>query len=246
MHKQNFTFFDEIYCINLPHRVDRKETVHQEFKKIWIDSRIKYFRAVHEPDNWHLWCLLSHRAIILEAKNNNFQNILVFEDDVEFTQFNPNILDSFFIQMNKKNWWLLYLGASFFPSDCPYLESFTGFYKINWCRSTHAICYNMRFYDYFLRITDSQEKCERLIRKYKWIDVYFSRIVQYKYDSYVPNQMICTQRCTFSDTEKKIINLEKYILSPFLLLTQKKNWIFLSKIKRFFLRYIWCFYYYLK
>ncbi len=63
-----FSHFEAIYCVNLDRRPDRWEAVQQEFKKIGIQDRVIRFSAIETPNQGAIGCLLSHRAIIEEAK----------------------------------------------------------------------------------------------------------------------------------------------------------------------------------
>jgi len=48
------------------------------------DEKIERFSAVYRPENPCLGCTLSHLNIIKEAKEKNYKNILIFEDDFQF------------------------------------------------------------------------------------------------------------------------------------------------------------------
>ena len=61
-----------------------------------------------------LGCLLSHIYILEDAINNNYENILIFEDDVIF---HKNFLNKFYknykyLIQNEKKFDIIYLGAS--------------------------------------------------------------------------------------------------------------------------------------
>ena len=96
------------YClyINLKNREDRKELVEKECKKIGVNSM--RFNAV-KMINGRIGCSMSHLKCLQIAKNNNWDHVMILEDDIEF--LNP---DLFINQINKflvneKNWDVLYL-----------------------------------------------------------------------------------------------------------------------------------------
>ena len=62
-----FDYFDAIYCINLDYRRDRWNEVKIEFEEMGILDRVIRFSAIRTPENGHLGCFLSHRAIIQES-----------------------------------------------------------------------------------------------------------------------------------------------------------------------------------
>jgi len=107
---------DKIYVINLPYRTDRKEQILNELKK--VDAlNVEIFSAIRPQEklilhwnknyldplpNWYtgnattyrigaLGCLLSHVAIMKKALKNNYENILILEDDTCFITNNITI-----------------------------------------------------------------------------------------------------------------------------------------------------------
>ena len=95
--------FDKIVCINLKHRVEKKEFMLKQAKDYNLD--INFFEAVAFPNNPARGCLLSHLEIIKQAKKENLTNILILEDDCKFLKEGtlPNVPD---------NWDMLYLGGN--------------------------------------------------------------------------------------------------------------------------------------
>ena len=100
-------YFDKIIYINLDHRKDRKKQILNEFKKMNIESnKIYRIDAVHEKYNGHIGCAKSHIKTLNYAKENNFKNILVFEDDFVFTLDKNNVQDKLntFLNKNEGKW----------------------------------------------------------------------------------------------------------------------------------------------
>ena len=98
-------YIDKIYYINLKHRKDRKEHIENQIKK-FIDPKLSIttrFNAIANK-NGCIGCSESHLAVIEECIQNNYNNVLIFEDDFEFIidkyEF-KNYLDIFF--KKKKN-----------------------------------------------------------------------------------------------------------------------------------------------
>jgi hypothetical protein len=92
-----FGYFDNVYCINLEKRIDRKVSVIEQFNSININN-INFVNAI-EPKNQGVYktigahgCALSHLKIYELEKNKNSNNFIVFEDDVIFeNNFNEKI-----------------------------------------------------------------------------------------------------------------------------------------------------------
>lgn len=82
-----------IYCINLIHRVDRFNEVVEEFKKIKILDKIKFYQPKKDTSGIkHKGCFDSHIFCMIHAYNQK-KNALIFEDDVEFlSTFNEAII----------------------------------------------------------------------------------------------------------------------------------------------------------
>tara|TARA_R110000796_G_scaffold252323_1_gene386089 strand:- start:1188 stop:2003 length:816 start_codon:yes stop_codon:yes gene_type:complete len=77
--------------INLEYRVDRYDQAVAELEKIGVTD-IHHFPAVKHPIGIS-GCTRSHYEIVKIAKENGYKNILIFEDDVYFTD-NKEILQS--------------------------------------------------------------------------------------------------------------------------------------------------------
>ena len=137
MFKKNIDFnkyFDKIYCINLDSRMDRWLRCQSRFIKLDMEvSRFsaynqnsplveEKFKALQSVKKKHfiknaisskkeMGCLLSHYKIIEDAIKNNYNRILVFEDDVIFHK-------NFELEIEKiskiQSWDMILLGASEF------------------------------------------------------------------------------------------------------------------------------------
>ena len=108
--------FDIIYIINLKHRIDRKESILSELKKIGVEeSKIKLINAVHVPQFGALGCAQSHRlALSMFMRDNNAKTCLVLEDDFIFTR-DKAYVDTTIIEVLEKlkdSWDVLMLSAN--------------------------------------------------------------------------------------------------------------------------------------
>lgn len=124
------TYFDKIYVLNLNHRVDRMNKMisrlqknniynyirfpaingYQEpFYSQWSSIRRRSFGSLETPGSYGV--LLSAYFILTHAFQNNYQSILILEDDVIF---HNNFENLFSLRINTVpfNWKLLYLGSS--------------------------------------------------------------------------------------------------------------------------------------
>lgn len=103
--------FDAIRCINLVSRDDRYEVANTMFQSIDVD--VDFFRTERHPNGGLQGCFESHVAIIKEAYDAGYDNVLIFEDDVAITKhFNAKLLKAAinFMESND-DWDMFYLGA---------------------------------------------------------------------------------------------------------------------------------------
>ncbi len=79
--------FDAILYINLEHRVDRKESILENLRKVGANPH-KIFRIDAHLDvlNGHRGCATSHIKALDFAISQGFETVLILEDDFIFTQ----------------------------------------------------------------------------------------------------------------------------------------------------------------
>lgn len=118
---------DKIYIINLEEAKDRRERLETHLLKMNIDNYI-FFKAIKPTEDmlkkypWfslnnsdsvrtrELGCLLSHINIMRDALINNYNTILVLEDDVQF--LNENSISIAEKYINCLDFDILLLGAN--------------------------------------------------------------------------------------------------------------------------------------
>lgn len=119
-----FDFFELIHCINLPNASERLTQVSNEFTKLDILDRVKFIHAtppiegisISSPSSklkfpkGEIGVSLSQSKAIISALNNKSDNVLIFEDDV---QFFPHCIPTLHeaLQELPKDWDVLYLGG---------------------------------------------------------------------------------------------------------------------------------------
>lgn len=120
-------FFDKIFYINLDKDTRRNENIINEFKKYNITNYERIPGVVFEevPDNFYwrnfnkvsekyilggMGCRASHKLAIDIAIKRNYQKILIFEDDIYFTEDPNKVLNNNLNHLNK--WDMLYFGGT--------------------------------------------------------------------------------------------------------------------------------------
>lgn len=103
-------FIDKIIYINLNKRTDRKEQIEKELNDFGLDY--ERFEAIEIPNFGILGCGLSHLAVLKIAKEKNYENILILEDDFTFLvskeEFYNQITDFFKLNLDYDTCFLSY------------------------------------------------------------------------------------------------------------------------------------------
>lgn len=73
---------DKLYYINLDRRLDRREHIENVVSKINVGNKSR-ISAFDFPKNGSYGCALSHISVLEDAIKNDFDNIIILEDDFE-------------------------------------------------------------------------------------------------------------------------------------------------------------------
>jgi hypothetical protein len=108
-----FGYFEKAYCLNLPERTDRRRHATEQFEKIGLRdvvfvTAIKPIdKGVFRTQGTH-GCALSHRLLFQKAKTENLDNILIFEDDVVFSDDFQEKIGPIIEELKKRTWDIFY------------------------------------------------------------------------------------------------------------------------------------------
>ncbi len=75
---------DKIFYINLDKRTDRRKEIEQELKSYNLYDNAERIQAIHTPEQGILGCTMSHLATLKLAKERNYNQVLILEDDFYF------------------------------------------------------------------------------------------------------------------------------------------------------------------
>jgi glycosyl transferase family 25 len=192
------------YYINLEKRKDRKEHVENELNKIGIKA--ERFNAIELPNgNGALGCSMSHLKCIENAKNNNWDHVLVVEDDITFLdgELFKKQLNKFL--KNHKYWDVILIAGSNYK---PYIQIADYCVKTFRCQTTTGYIVKSSYYDKL--IENYKEGIHNLIREPKktyqyTIDKYWFRL-QEKDLWFLITPLSVIQMEDFSDIEKRNTN----------------------------------------
>jgi glycosyl transferase family 25 len=105
------------FYINLDHRTDRKEHVTGQLTNLGLQG-FERFNAI-KMENGAVGCSMSHLKILQTAVQNNWDHVLIVEDDITFLDlalFKANF--ETFLQRNGNNWdVILFAGNNMPPYD---------------------------------------------------------------------------------------------------------------------------------
>lgn len=198
-------FFSKIYCINLDRRPDRWKESLNEFKKLNITVE-----RVSAIDGGVSGLTLTNYNILKEAILNNYNNILILEDDVMF-------IDNFYEKFNAKieylpnDWDLLYLGGCNEISS-KNIQIITGDknieFNIKTCKSldyeicktknntivTHAVGINSKFYRLLI---------EAIIKKINEPIDLIQEVLHSRNNVYTFIPSLAVQRSSYSDIKNR-------------------------------------------
>jgi len=197
-----FDFFDEIYCINLDHRIDRWEHAQNEFEKLGIKDRVIRFSAIKHNDG-RIGLIKSNLEIIKIAKSKKLNNVLIFEDDVQFIWKNKpiDILNKSIEQLPDDKWNMFYLGANTHQKLIKTNKENLVILKNAF--ATHSICFNKNTFDYYIKYA---EKLNKITNINDVLDVWISKNIQEKGIVFMTNPLLTTQMESFSDIEGRKVN----------------------------------------
>ncbi|MDM9382279.1 glycosyltransferase family 25 protein [Chlorogloeopsis sp. ULAP01] len=112
-------FFERIYVINLPYRVDRRQAMEKELEKARIPftpGKVELFAAIR-PDSaapfekiGYKGAFLSHLSVLKLAKEQNLKNVLIMEDDLALSEYFPQYEDVLIEQLHQMNWDIVHFG----------------------------------------------------------------------------------------------------------------------------------------
>lgn len=203
------THIPTIY-INLEYRTDRNESVLKELSKIHILNPQR-FNAV-KMANGAIGCSLSHIKCLEIAIQNDYEYVMICEDDIEIlepTIFTTNI--NRFLNNTEIEWDVVLIAGN---NMIPYNFVTDYCIRIYNCLTTTGYIVKRKYYSTLLN--NYREGVKNLMKdqtnaSYK-IDKYW-QILQKKDKWYMVIPPTIIQKEDYSDIEKKVTNFRNYMLN---------------------------------
>lgn len=205
-------YFDKIVCINLKRRPDRWAESEKQFMK--HNLKVLRIDAVDgNPMNWkpangcfngklssftgNMGCIASHLNVYKMAKQNNWKNVLIIEDDCDFTD-NLNEIFQTSIKTLPEDWDLLYFGGTHKTKNGKFIPEEFNQYFVKAKRILTTSCYAIKNTIYDIAINKILEK-EPMFEMP--IDGYLATRVQPLCKTYAYHPAIAWQRPGHSDIQ---------------------------------------------
>ncbi len=178
-----FSFFDAIYCITLSTNSECWKQIRKHFQVLGVDKQIRVFLSTATPENQCIGHALSHRAILLSARQQHLKNVLIINDDSIFVKKAIHHLTKSIAELRTQPWNVFFLGGYRRDlkfenvSGCSYLQNPYGLPYTHPLTSIQALAYNNTIYNQILEeLPDSIEKMEFWIQNNLSIDKYLHTI----------------------------------------------------------------------
>ena len=200
--KKLFHFVDKVVYINLESRKNKRDEIEKELYPIIEKDKIIRFNAIdHKMGN--IGCSLSHIGVLEMAIENKWKNLLVFEDDAIWKNFDDGY--KLLEKLIEKPYDVIVLGTHIRSAI---IEKDT--YRVRKGNMMHAYIVSSRYYETLL--SNYKEGVEKLISepdKYMFYncDMYSDKLKTTD-EWYCVYPALCIQRAGFSDTEGRFTNYE--------------------------------------
>jgi hypothetical protein len=107
-------YFERVVVINLPERRDRRREMEAQLGKFNLSSEFFPAVKVAEVGEWPSLgargCFLSHYNVLKQALDAGARNVLIFEDDLDFSPNLPSLTPELIRHLEREEWGFLYLG----------------------------------------------------------------------------------------------------------------------------------------
>jgi hypothetical protein len=194
--------FKNHFYINLEKREDRKTYIEEELKKLGI-TQPNRFNAI-EHNVGIVGCGLSHIKVVELAKQNKWNWVCIFEDDLKI--LDEDLLKSRVSDLINEDFDILLLSGNNFKP----FRKYDKYLKVYKCFTTGAYIIKKHYYDTYLQ--NLKEGVELLKKENKphlyGLDVY-SHKIQGRDKWWLIKPIVAIQKEDYSDIENEKVNYEQ-------------------------------------
>lgn len=108
----DWSFFDRAYCISLEQRTDRRNEAMRQFARVGLAGKVEFLIVEKHQTDCEQGIYESHLRCMARGVESGAERILIFEDDVVFDRFSPELLKNItrFLQEND-TWQAFFFGC---------------------------------------------------------------------------------------------------------------------------------------
>jgi glycosyl transferase family 25 len=187
---------DHVVFINLDKRTDRLETIQKELLRAFPYDKITRFSAIYHPTPY-AGCNMSHTGVLELAKTNNWKNVLIVEDDMEWCNFTKENYE-IFCKLVKNPYDVIMLGGAFIDYN-------SETYKLKSATTAHCYLVSNHYYDKLIENLNIglQNLLNNDSNRENANDQYW-KLLQKKDNWYIVVPCIATQHSGFSDNGQQV------------------------------------------
>jgi glycosyl transferase family 25 len=186
-------YIQNIIYINLDKRTDRRKEIEKELD-FFDKKQIHRISAVLEPEHPYLGCMKSHLQALKMAKNKNWDNVLIMEDDAMWANIEKGY--PVFQKLIKESYDVIMLGGTHADYD-------DTTYRLKKSQAGSSYIVNKSYYDTII------QKTEEVLKNFKpdtgermHYDTAVFRPLQQKDKWFIVVPSIVIQRPSHSDIKK--------------------------------------------
>ena len=219
------SFFDKVYCINLREREDRWNLCEGKFKEYGITNYLRFDGIKVNGDLsskklGQIGCAASFYNVFKDAYENNYEKILVLEDDFNFTVSKDEMSEALgkaFEEM-PKDWDMFYLGANIVNEIMhnPIEKYSENLFKLKSGYALHSVCFSKRSLEKILNFFKNEgDWVENIMKNYEAIDVFFAKDFQASNKCFIWKDILCLQQPAFSSIENTFFDYTDLMCNRF-------------------------------
>jgi glycosyl transferase, family 25 len=155
-----------ILYINLEYRKERNEHIIEQLKSMDL-TNYQRFEAIYNKECGHIGCATSHIACLEIAKKNNWEQVLIIEDDFTFTKDENYIFENY-DRIKDTNWDVLMLSGNLNKANILYEKIDDTFSKCIKTATTAGYIVKDHYYDTLLNnFKESKKILEKDLEQHK-------------------------------------------------------------------------------
>jgi len=186
---------EKVVYINLERRKDRLVQIQQELSN-FPPEKVQRFDAISHEKGL-IGCVKSHIAVLELAISQNWKNVLIVEDDM---QWSSNFSEVVLRKLLSQSYDVIGLGGTLVNYN-------RNTYKASFFSTTTAYVISNHYYSVLLE--NFRQGCQKLVESYEpqkyALDRYWQQI-QARDNWYIIMPPICIQRPSYSDIENTDVN----------------------------------------